>query len=187
MTALTVSQAAKRFGLSRSTLLYYDSIGLLTPSARSPAGYRLYSDADLERLAAIRVYREAGIPLEDVGEILESGGGRLRRRLDERLTEINREIARLRYQQQVIVGLLHNDEALARTRVMTKKRWVALLRASGLDDAGMERWHREFEALSPEAHQDFLESLGIDAREIDEIRCWSRGDQMFEADKGKTG
>ncbi len=171
---LTISQLAKRFGLSRSTLLYYDAIGLLQPSARSTAGYRLYSEKDQERMAAIQGYREAGIALETIAEMLESGGGRLRRRLDERLTAINCEIARLRYQQQVIVGLLHNDAALARTRVMTKKRWTALLSASGLDEAGMRRWHREFEAQSPEAHQDFLESLGIDAREIDEIRRWSR-------------
>ena len=46
---LTISQVASRFGLSRSTLLYYDTIGLLSPSLRSRANYRLYSPADVER------------------------------------------------------------------------------------------------------------------------------------------
>lgn len=43
-----ISQLAQQFGLSRSTLLYYDRIGLLSPSARSEAGYRQYSPANLK-------------------------------------------------------------------------------------------------------------------------------------------
>ena len=50
---LTISQLARRFGLSRSTLLYYDSIGLLSPSARSDANYRLYSRNDIERMERV--------------------------------------------------------------------------------------------------------------------------------------
>jgi DNA-binding transcriptional MerR regulator len=41
----TIGQAAKHANLSRSTLLYYDRIGLLRPSGRSRAGYRLYNGA----------------------------------------------------------------------------------------------------------------------------------------------
>ncbi|MCP3961623.1 MAG: MerR family transcriptional regulator, partial [bacterium] len=63
---LTISQVAARFGLSRSTLLYYDSIGLLSPSLRSRANYRLYSPADVERMELIDLYRQAGLALKDV-------------------------------------------------------------------------------------------------------------------------
>ena len=49
-----------------------------------------------------------------------------------------------------------------------------MLRAAGLDDAGMQKWHCEFEQRSPEAHQAFLESLGIDIHEITQIRAFSR-------------
>ena len=55
---LTISQLGRRFGLSRSTLLYYDSIGLLSPSLRSRANYRLYSRSDVERMELIDVYRQ---------------------------------------------------------------------------------------------------------------------------------
>ena len=58
---------------------------------------------------------------------------------------------------------------------MTKERWVQLLSACGLDEADRGRWRREFEKLSPEAHQDFLESLGLPAAEIALIRKWSAG------------
>ena len=59
---------------------------------------------------------------------------------------------------------------------MDKDTWVSILRASGLDEAGMRNWHVEFEKTSPEAHQDFLESIGIEKNEIDLIREWSRPD-----------
>jgi len=49
-----IRELAGLFGLSRSTLLYYDRIGLLSPSARSESGYRLYSAADRERFANAR-------------------------------------------------------------------------------------------------------------------------------------
>jgi hypothetical protein len=59
---LTIGRLAERFGLSRSTLLYYDSIELLSPSARSDANYRLYSLESLgigdEEVSRIRQWSE---------------------------------------------------------------------------------------------------------------------------------
>jgi DNA-binding transcriptional MerR regulator len=51
-------------------LHHYDAIGLLRPSGRSQAGYRLYTDRDLERLQQILFFRELGFALEDIGRIL---------------------------------------------------------------------------------------------------------------------
>ena len=60
----TVGQLAKLFGLSRSTLLYYDEIGLLSPSARSASNYRLYSEADIRRVRIIRfLTRRQGVTI----------------------------------------------------------------------------------------------------------------------------
>jgi len=71
---------------------------------------------------------------------------------------------------------------LRRSRALTKKRWVALLRASGLNDDDMHQWHVEFERMEPEAHRDFLESLGIPKAEVRSIRAWSRqGDRIRPA------
>ena len=69
--AVSIGRLAQRFGLSRSTLLYYDSIGLLTPSERTPANYRIYSDKDIRRMEQIAVYREAGLPLQTIGAMLD--------------------------------------------------------------------------------------------------------------------
>ncbi len=169
----TVSVLAKQFGLSRSTLLYYDRQGLLKPDGRSPANYRLYSEEAETRLSFITTLRETGLSLEKIKLILTSKSSSFHHILDQRLTQLNGEIADLRQQQQVIVGLLQDEQKFSNSRVMDKARWVALLRASGMDETQMEQWHREFEQMSPQAHQDFLESLGIDGEEIKRIRGWS--------------
>jgi DNA-binding transcriptional MerR regulator len=66
----TVGEVARMSGVSVRTLHHYDEIGLLTPSGRSDAGYRLYSAADLARLRRILVYRELELGLEGIREIL---------------------------------------------------------------------------------------------------------------------
>ena len=168
-----ISQLARRHGLSRSTLLHYDRIGLLRPQQRSRSNYRVYSAADCRRLEKICRYRRAGLSLQEIRAVLAAPQHQTVQALERRLEALNREIRALRTQQQVIVDLLKDRSLLAGTRVLDKDRWVAVLRGAGLDDAAMGQWHVAFERMSPEAHQDFLESLGIDAAEIAEIRSWS--------------
>lgn len=171
---ITVGRLARRFGLSRSTLLYYDSIGLLRPTGRSAKGYRLYSEDDAARLEQICLYRQTGLSLDEVARVLSAAGGSLRRVLHRRLESLNHEIRQLRRQQKLILDLLRSDLGAPAHRFLDKAGWVAILRAAGLSDDEMQRWHVEFERLSPEAHQDFLESLGIADDEIDRIRRWSQ-------------
>ncbi len=54
--------------------------------------------------------------------------------------------------------------------MMTKQRWNEIMRASGMDDEAMWNWHRQFEQMEPEAHQEFLKSLNIPPFEIADIR-----------------
>ncbi|MEO6773948.1 MAG: MerR family transcriptional regulator, partial [Kofleriaceae bacterium] len=70
--AFTVGQLAKLTGITVRTLHHYDQIGLVQPSDRSDAGYRLYGDADVLRLQQVLLYRELGLPLEQIAGVLES-------------------------------------------------------------------------------------------------------------------
>jgi DNA-binding transcriptional MerR regulator len=170
---ITIRQMAAQFGLSRSTLLYYDRIGLLRPDYRTSAGYRLYNATDRQRLELICRFRSAGLSLARIERLLDRPQptrSAMTTALQGRLTALNREIAALRRQQQVVVNLLQQKGSARRTRIMDKARWIALMRAAGMNDAEMHRWHEEFEQQSPEAHQDFLESLGLPAAEIRQIR-----------------
>jgi len=172
----TIGQLAKQSGLSRSTLLYYDSIGLFSPSGRSASNYRTYTDKDRDRLEQICTYRKTGLSLADIGRILKTQGNRVViPLLEKRLDSLNREIRALREQQHFIVKIVKNDRALSRIRVMDKENWIRLLESAGLDEAARNKWHAEFERLAPDAHQSFLESLGIPAREVAVIRKYSKG------------
>jgi MerR family transcriptional regulator, thiopeptide resistance regulator len=64
--AYTVGEVARLAGITNRTLHHYDEIGLLTPSERTPAGYRLYDGEDLERLQEILYFRELGFGLEEI-------------------------------------------------------------------------------------------------------------------------
>ncbi len=69
---LSISQAARRSGVSERTLRWYDEIGLLKPSEVSPAGYRYYDGPAMEALQQVLFYRELGVGLEQIKVILRS-------------------------------------------------------------------------------------------------------------------
>ena len=66
-----VGRVAELANTTVRTLHHYDRIGLVVPSERTPAGYRRYGDADLERLQRVLGYRELGFPLEEIKAILD--------------------------------------------------------------------------------------------------------------------
>lgn len=70
-TMKTVQEVSKLSGVTIRTLRYYDRIGLLSPAARTEAGYRLYDDAALMRLMRILLLKELEIPLKDVKRLLQ--------------------------------------------------------------------------------------------------------------------
>ncbi|MGN7247548.1 MerR family transcriptional regulator [Janibacter anophelis] len=84
MEALTVGQVAETFGVTVRTLHHYDEVGLLHPSERTHAGYRLYTGEDLQRLGTIVVYRRLGFSLDEIGELLDGADivAHLRRQRD---------------------------------------------------------------------------------------------------------
>ena len=59
--------------------------------------------------------------------------------------------------------------------MVTKDKWVEVMRAAGFSEEQMRRWHSEFEKAAPAEHQEFLEFLHIPAEEVSRIRAWSRG------------
>jgi len=169
----TVSKLAAHCGLSRGTLLYYESVGLLKPPARSAGNYRSYGERDLERLQQIRAYRHAGLTLDDIRTILDRRESDAAAVLKRRLVALDGEIETLRAHQRAILKLLKN-ESIGRKKMITKEKWVSIMKASGLTEANMHRWHAEFEKAAPEEHQEFLEFLHIPPDEIKAIRQQSR-------------
>lgn len=174
MKTYTISKLAKEFDLSRSTLLYYDRIGLLQAQERTEAGYRLYSKKGYDKLERICVLRRAGLPLAEIQKMLSSASEPSAKILEKRLGELGDEIIQLRSQQHLITSMLKNMTSENFTPAVNKEMWVQMLKSAGMDEADMKTWHAEFESRAPESHYEFLLSLGIPEDEARQIRKWSR-------------
>lgn len=165
-----ITALARKFGLSRSTLLYYDRIGLLQPAGRSEAGYRLYSKGDVERLKTVCEYKQAGLAIDDIRRMLEKPQEGSGIAIKQRLDELGRQIRSLQSKQRMLAEMLAAVTDGYAPLVIDKYAWMEMFRSAGMDEAAMCRWHREFEQRAPQAHQEFLESLGITAEESEQVR-----------------
>jgi len=168
-----ITELARQFGLSRSTLLYYDRIGLLTPSLRSSANYRHYSASDRERLEAICSLKRAGLEINGIKTILAAPCDDATGVLQRRLQQIGAEINALQTKQRMLAGMLRLSGAGGPTSSLDKEMFVEMLRASGMDDDAMKQLHVEFERRAPLAHHNFLLALGISELEALKIRSRS--------------
>jgi MerR family transcriptional regulator, thiopeptide resistance regulator len=166
----SVKHLCDTFKISRRTLLYYDQIGILKASERSDANYRQYSEKDVQRMEQISIYRKAGVSLNDIRKILDSGDAISASILEKRLDDLNSEINKIRGQQHFIIQILKNNELLRRVRIINIDTWIALLNSMGFDEMTMHQWHNEFEKSFPDEHQLFLESLGLSPDEIKDFR-----------------
>lgn len=173
METYQITELGRRFGLSRSTLLYYDQIGLLRPSYRTEADYRQYTQEDLNRLERICFYREAGLSLAEIACLLENAINDSSI-LERRLREIGREVATLKSQQRLVAGMLKTVAAGIDASGLDKELWLSLHKACGLDEAALKHWHTEFERRAPAAHHDFLLSLGLSEKESIQVRMLTK-------------
>ncbi|MGI9183588.1 MAG: MerR family transcriptional regulator [Solirubrobacteraceae bacterium] len=133
----TVGEVSELAGVTVRTLHHYDEIGLLRPSGRSEAGYRLYAHADLERLQEILVWRQLGFSLTEVQGLLDDPsydrGFALRRQRE--LVELGLE--RLGATARAL------DEALAAHDTGTNQKEMTMFKdfdPTEYEDETRERW-----------------------------------------------
>lgn len=93
---LTVGATARLVGVSVRTLHHWDEVGLVTPSERTAAGYRVYTTPDIERLHRVLTYREVGFSLRQIGTLLDDPDADAMAHLRRQRRLIDERIARLR-------------------------------------------------------------------------------------------
>lgn len=169
----SIGNLCHEFKLSRSTLLYYDTIGLLTASCRTQGNYRQYSEEDKKRLEQICAFREAGVSLTHIREILDTDGRNESIILKKRFNELNHEIKYLKLQQKLIVEMLKEKNLTDNKMLMDSQTFKSILKSVGLNDETMDYFHVQLEKNSPDFHQLFLEFLGLTEDEINYIRKYS--------------
>lgn len=109
---MKIGELAKQTGLTVRTLHHYHDIGLLTPSIRSGAGYRLYTKDDIRRLTRIQALKQLGFSLADIGNLLTGDGTSLPDILTQQLAALEQQMTKaarlreqlLRLQQQLRQG-----------------------------------------------------------------------------------
>jgi DNA-binding transcriptional MerR regulator len=137
-----VKEVAQLSGVSIRALHHYDAIGLLVPSLRSPAGYRLYSEDDLLRLQQILIGRELGLPLEEIRRSLDDPS------FDRRRALLAQRVALTRRAEQTS-EMLHAIDAA-----------IAVLDGASLDDDGNQRegttmdYKKLFNGFDPSKYED---------------------------------
>src|SRR6478609_8504232 len=70
--AYTVGELAKLTGVTVRALHHYDEIGLVRPSQRTSAGHRLYDERDVLRLQQVLLFRELGLPLDEIAAAIDA-------------------------------------------------------------------------------------------------------------------
>lgn len=121
--ALRIGDLARRAGVATSALRFYEEAGLLAPSRRTEAGYRLYDEAATGRLDFIQRARALGLSLAEIKELIAS-------------TTLDREADRSRVRHAVAHKLLETERRVAelsRLRSELEALYVRLLRGPGLE------------------------------------------------------
>ena len=164
-----IGDLVKKFKLSRSTILYYDKLGLLKPTTRTENNYRLYDHQEAMKLSKIIMYRESGISLRNIQKLLDEINNERTVLLMERLDKIQKEIKDLKDQENLILDMLKEDVIIGKNTFFTNKTWTEMLINLGYKEKDWLNWHRQFEMDSPEEHYKFLKSLNMKGKDIRDL------------------
>ncbi|MEJ6475624.1 MerR family transcriptional regulator [Pseudoalteromonas piscicida] len=140
-----ISELAEKAGLSRSTLLYYEKLGLLH-SARQANGYRLYSDKSVQHLHLLQQLQAAGLTLKECKSFLDSKVQRSV--LEKRLQQLDAEIAQKQQARTLLIALL--------------------------GQSSLRLWHQQTDKLAPDAHLDWLKQQGFNEQQALHLKWLSK-------------
>lgn len=143
-----VNELARLSGVSVRALHHYDEIGLLAPSARTRAGYRLYDDDDLLRLQQILIARELGMPLEQIKRSLDDPAFDRRAALESQRVELSRRAERTAAMLRAVDAAL---ATLERTEERSMKQMTEREIRSLFDGFDPTRYEQEAEQRWGEA------------------------------------
>ncbi|MCX5378681.1 MerR family transcriptional regulator [Streptomyces sp. NBC_00091] len=165
---LTIGQAAAFVGVTIKTVRHYHRLGLVAEPERDGSGYRRYVSADLLRLVQVRTLAAAGVPLAEIGDLLDADPERFAGALDDVHRRLTEQIEDLTARRDTLHRLAHGDRALLPDRAC-----AVLDRLTGLG-FGPEYVATQREALVlaralvPEVFDTFLTRLehGLDDPEF---------------------
>jgi MerR family transcriptional regulator, thiopeptide resistance regulator len=124
-----IGELATATGLTVRTLRHYHDIGLLEPDGRTKSGHRLYSEANVRRLYAIRTLRALGLPLEEIAAVLDGNGYDPRSAVQQHLRHVE---AQLEIHERLRSRLIRIMDALERAHEPSAQEFIDLMEAMAM-------------------------------------------------------
>ncbi|WP_433516738.1 MerR family transcriptional regulator [Nonomuraea sp. CA-143628] len=159
MNGVTIGQAAAFVDVTVKTVRHYHKLGLVKEPERDSSGYRRYGSAELLRLVQVRTLAAAGVPLAEIGSLLDADPALfaaaladVERQLDDRIEEL---IAR----RDTLRRLADGDRALLPDRAVALLERLSGLGFSAADAAAAREGWVLARALVPEGFDDYLSHL----------------------------
>lgn len=154
MSDQTIGEVAELLGVSTRTLRHWDDIGLLQPSFRTYSDYRLYTEEDVDLAWEILVYRETGMPLKRIAEIVHDQASRSEHLRVQR-AYLTDQIARLRRMEDAVSQLLEQEMTMSEKAELFGTDW-AKYRAEAQERWGdTPEWAQSQQAVAKMSKDDF--------------------------------
>lgn len=176
---ITISQAAVFAGVTVKTIRHYHQNGLIDEPRRDNSGYRRYGTAELLRLVQVRTLAGAGVPLAEIGTILDADPDRFAAALVDVEESLTSRIDELIARRETLRQLVHGDRVLLPDRALTLLDRMPRLGFTADDVTTAREGLILVRALMPEGFDDYLSQIehGLDdPRHVAMIKLtWSAG------------
>jgi DNA-binding transcriptional MerR regulator len=172
---LTIGQAATFVGVTIKTVRHYHRLGLVTEPDRDGSGYRRYRSADLLRLVQVRTLARAGVPLAEIGELLDADPERFAAALDDVHRRLTEQIEDLTARRDTLHRLAHGDRVLLPDRACAIVDRLAALGFSPDYVATQREALVLARALVPGIFDSFLTRLGHSLDDPEFVELTKRG------------
>jgi MerR family transcriptional regulator, thiopeptide resistance regulator len=165
---LTVGAVASHVGVTVRTLHHWDAIGLVRPSGRTTGGYRLYSGPDVARIHRVLIYRELGLSLDVIGELLDAPTFDVTAPLRQQRAQLLDRISRLQMMVDAVDRmikaassgiLLSAEEQIAIFGQHWQPSWVADARDRWGNTAQWAQYAERAASMTPEGWQQIADSI----------------------------
>ncbi|MEU6641708.1 MerR family transcriptional regulator [Saccharomonospora sp. NPDC046836] len=158
-TGVTIGQAAAFAGITIKTVRHYHRLGLVDEPVRDSSGYRRYGSAELLRLVQVRTLAAAGVPLADIGPLLDSDTAPFAEAFADVERHLNARIAELTAQRDMFHRLTSGDRTLLPDRAVAMLEGMPTLGFTPQDVRTARESFVLAKALVPAGFDDYLTDI----------------------------